>query len=713
MKTAHPHIKERLEGPRRRKTGRPPGKHTGGQVRKKNRPLRLKPGKDPQLKSVFSTIGVPEETAFTPDPFQLEALEAVAHADCIVTAPTGAGKTWIAEQVIERMLAEGKKTWYASPLKALSNSIYEEFSGRFGPENTGILTGDRKENPEAPIIIGTTEILRNQLYDSMHSGEDLDTDFVILDEAHFLGDEDRGVVWEETMIYLPRRIPLLLLSATIGNPDEIAAWLTALRNNTCQVVRETRRMVQLYPLFLHPSGTLFPLVTQNPETGRHRLYKKTLNALQGNRRPQLAPPHRLPPMKDILRILRTYNLLPAIFFMKSRADCDRALELCDDEALKQDPERKALLEARVEEIVRQEPYLADHKQLRFVTERAVAAHHSGHLPLWKKTVEQLMNAGLLDAVFATSTVAAGVNFPARTVAIFNSDRFNGKEFLPLSAIEFHQMTGRAGRRGKDKIGFALVVPGKFMDVKYIAKLVDASPSSINSQIKINFSMTLNLLLGLAPDQVRTLLQNSFALFQYQKKKSGSRQAEEKLWEDFLRHLDFLKASGYADESGRLTPDGEWAAQLRVDHPLMIAESFRLGLLPESEPAQLAAIIASFVNERQTDETVPVLHGTPQQLKTRLFRLQKKLGPFTTRMKKSGFTPTTLYLAPAVSIYKWAAGYPWSAVAAEAGIAEGDLANLVFRTADNLRHIAALRPVFPETALTAMQAVDLIMKEPVV
>ncbi|MFO8048895.1 MAG: DEAD/DEAH box helicase [Desulfosudaceae bacterium] len=710
-------MKDRQDTPRRRKSSRAPAKApakpAGTNRRKPNRRLRMKPGKDPRLKSVFSAIGVPEQQEFSPDPFQTRALEVIAESDCIVTAPTGAGKTWIAEQVIRQMLDQGKKTWYTSPLKALSNSIYEDFSRQFGPENTGILTGDRKENPEAPIIIGTTEILRNQLYDSMHRGEDLDTDFVILDEAHVLGDEDRGVVWEETMIYLPRRIPLLMLSATIGNPDEIAAWLTTIRDNPCQVVRETKRMVRLYPLFLHPSGTLFPLVTKNEETGRHRLYKKTLNTLQGNRRPQLAPPYQLPPMKEIINILRTYNLLPAIFFMKSRADCDRALELCDDQSLKQDPHRKSLLADKVEEIIHNEPYLADHKQLRFIKNRAVAAHHSGHLPLWKKTIEQFMNEGLLDVVFATSTVAAGVNFPARTVAIFNSDRFNGREFMPLSPIEFHQMTGRAGRRGKDNIGFALVVPGKFMDVKYVAKLVDAQPSSINSQIKINFSMTLNLLLGLAPEQIRTLLQNSFALYQYKQKKGGAREAEEKLWNDFLRHLDFLKATGYADEAGRLTSDGEWASQLRIDHPLMIAESFRLSLLPESDPAQLAAIIASFVNERLTDESVQPLHGTPQQLKSRLTRLQKKLTPFTNKMAQKGFNPTTLYLSPAVTMYKWAAGYPWASVAAEAGLAEGDLANLVFRTADNLRHIAALRQVFPETSQSALQAVDLIMKEPLV
>ena len=204
----------------------------------------MKPGADASLKKIFAGIGVPPDKAFTPDAFQTRALEAVAHSDCLVTAPTGAGKTWIAEQAIARIRQQGGKAWYASPLKALSNSKYNDFSKIFGQTHVGILTGDRQENPDAPIIVGTTEILRNQLYDAMHRGESLATDFVVLDEAHFLGDEERGVVWEEIMIYLPARIPLLLLSATIGNADRIADWLSSIRSTPCCVIEETVRPVR-------------------------------------------------------------------------------------------------------------------------------------------------------------------------------------------------------------------------------------------------------------------------------------------------------------------------------------------------------------------------------------------------------------------------------------------------------------------------------------
>lgn len=706
--TVNPSPQEKRRRPRkRRQPSTQPTRKATAKSKKARRPA-LKPGSDARLKKEFAAIGVPEQTPFSPDPFQLEALEAVRTADCIVTAPTGSGKTWIAEQVIAAMRKEGKKTWYASPLKALSNSIYELFSGMFGDENTGILTGDRKENPNAPIIIGTTEILRNQLYDSMYSGEDLDTDFVILDEAHFLGDEERGVVWEETMIYLPKRIPILMLSATIGNPDQIAAWLSAIREKPCRVVRETNRPVRLYPLFLHPSGTLFPLLRESSGTGPRGLYKRIHDFIKA--RVQMAPAHRLPPMNEILNVLRKYNLLPAIFFMKSRSDCDKALELCDDRDKTADPVRQQHLEERIERLVSSNPYLSGHKQLAFIRDRGVAAHHSGHLPMWKKTVETFMNEGFLDAVFATSTVAAGVNFPARSVVILNSDRFNGKDFMPLSSIEFHQMTGRAGRRGKDNIGFALMVPGKFMDLRHVAQVADAPPSEITSQIKINFSMVLNLLLSHTPDQVKTLLERSFALFQRNRKGMA---ADNTLWNDFIRHLDFLKETGFADEAGRLTDDGIWTSNLRVDHPLMIAEGFRLSLFPETDPALLAAVVASFVNERQSVDSPAVEDSAPKPLRRVLSRMKNTLTPFIRQMKKRGFAPTELFLAPAVTIHQWATGMAWEDVVFQAGIEEGDLANLVFRAADNLRHIATLSDIFPQAAQSAREGVALIVKEPLV
>jgi len=216
-----------------------------------------------ELRKLLAGIGTPEPAPFTPDPFQLEALSALEHEDVLVTAPTGSGKTWIAREEIRRLLAAGKRAWYTTPLKALTNSKYQEFIDEFGAESVGILTGDRKENSDAPLIVGTTEIYRNQLFDALRGGSELRGDLVVLDEAHYLADEERGHVWEEAIILSPPRIRLLLLSATIGNADEFAAWIEEVRGVRCGVVnRAGARPVPLRAAFLLPDKRLVPLTNE-------------------------------------------------------------------------------------------------------------------------------------------------------------------------------------------------------------------------------------------------------------------------------------------------------------------------------------------------------------------------------------------------------------------------------------------------------------------
>ncbi len=241
-----------------------------------------------QMKKLLEGIGTPPMVPFKPDPFQLEALEALEFEDVLVTAPTGSGKTWIAREEIRRLLTAGRRAWYTTPLKALTNSKYQEFSDEFGANRVGILTGDRKENSEAQLLVGTTEIYRNQLFDSMRGGTDVNADLVVLDEAHYLGDEDRGHVWEEAIILTPPRIRLLLLSATIGNANEFAAWIEEVRGVRCGVVeRPAGRPVPLRAAMLLPDRRLIPLLTDagklNPEIA------EISDRAREERRP---PPHR-------------------------------------------------------------------------------------------------------------------------------------------------------------------------------------------------------------------------------------------------------------------------------------------------------------------------------------------------------------------------------------------------------------------------------------
>jgi superfamily II RNA helicase len=670
------------------------------------------PSADPSLKKIFGEIGVPERRPFAPDPFQIEALEAIRHSDCLVTAPTGSGKTWIAEQAIAHVLERQGRAWYACPLKALSNAKYRDFARIFGADTVGILTGDRKENPDAPITVGTTEILRNQLYDAMHRGEFLDSDFVVIDEAHFLGDAERGVVWEEVMIYLPARIPLLLLSATIGNARKIADWLSAIRGRPCVVVEERHRPVPLFPLFLHPGGALLPLTGQTRK-GKGSLPHPLVADFLGRSSRRFSRGSRLPPFGRVLDVIRRYDLLPAIFFLKSRADCDQALEICCG-PMPDDDSRRHQLRTRIAEFIRQYPRHAGHRQLSVLQERAVGAHHAGQLPSWKLMLESLMTEGLLDAVFATTTVAAGVNFPARTIVLLNSDRFNGTHFLPLDPTEFHQMTGRAGRRGMDNIGFALAVPGRFMDLSHIIRLLKAPPSDVVSQIRTNFSMVLNLLLSHPPEQIEDLLRRSFAAHQIGAARRKRAQAEgphTPLWAEFKRRLAFLRATGFVDEHDELTEDGRWASRLRVDQPLLIAEGFRRDAFPR-DPALLAAIIAVFVNEREANDHIDARFLTKNLVRA-YQRVASELSPFLENLVDSGFEGRTFYLRPAAALYAWAKGSSWEHALAAAEMEEGDLAMLILRTADNLRHIAGLADFFPEAAAAATRAVERLLREPVV
>ncbi|MDQ3746743.1 MAG: DEAD/DEAH box helicase, partial [Acidobacteriota bacterium] len=411
------------------------------------------------LQQLLEGIGTPAPAPFKPDPFQTEALAALEGEDVLVTAPTGSGKTWIAREEIRRLLAQGKRAWYTTPLKALTNSKYHEFSDEFGAEHVGILTGDRKERADAPLIVGTTEVYRNQLFDALRGGQQVNADLVVLDEAHYLADEERGHVWEEAIILTPPRVRMLLLSATVGRAEEFADWISEVRGVRVRVIpRPGARPVPLRAAFLYPDGGLTPLFDErghfNPDIARfiqtarsdrqssHTRFGRSGRGRDGeSRRPGLP---EMPP-SILLAALGSYDLLPAIVFLPTRRRCDEAAAEAAFAPRRgggnreRRDERRALLERLVE----QYPEMRRHRHWDIVLRGGVASHHAGHMPAWKLAIEQLMSAGLLDAIFATATVAAGVDFPARTVVLENIDVRTGHGWRPLTASELQQMTGRA------------------------------------------------------------------------------------------------------------------------------------------------------------------------------------------------------------------------------------------------------------------------------
>jgi ATP-dependent RNA helicase HelY len=621
----------------------------------------------------------------------------------LVSAPTGSGKTWIALEATRDYLSRGLKVWYATPLKALSNSKLEEFGASLGIDKVGILTGDRKENPDAPVIVGTTEILRNQLYDSMETGLDIGVDLVILDEAHYLGDPDRGVVWEEVLIYLPSRVRILLLSATIANASEVAGWLQEIRKSPCKIILTIERPVPLDALFLAPSGELTPFLK-----GR-RLFPQVATLAKSLKKLRRSPNQEPPNFNRILTVLREFDLLPAIIFMKSRLDCDKALASLPPCPFK--PHEDGF-DKELESYLASNPDLQTQRHISRLLMCRVGVHHAGHLPAWRLLVENMMQSGRLEAIFSTSTVAAGVNFPARTVVILQTDRFDGRSFVDMTATEFHQMTGRAGRRGKDKAGFIVMVPGKFFDISLAQELLLSNPEPLRSRIGVNFSMVLNLLLSHDPAAAIRLLEFSFA--SYSLNPNRAQKVKSRLTEDFNNHAGLLRDLGYLDEEGAPTPDGKWAAKLRLDQPLLIAELIRNGDFSDLDPVSLASLIAPFVVDKDREIQISRdLWKDTRRLWKKFRAMIQRLKPLVNYMIDRGFDFPTITFWPCAATCLWAGQAPWEELTESLSADEGDLAMMLLRTADHLRQLAQLEDEQPQLADTAKEAIALIMRAPII
>ncbi|GAA0589693.1 DEAD/DEAH box helicase [Kutzneria viridogrisea] len=480
----------------------------------------------PQLTEFTSAL------SFDLDPFQLRACEALEDGHgVLVCAPTGAGKTVVGEFAVHLALAGGSKCFYTTPIKALSNQKYADLTARHGADNVGLLTGDTSVNGDAPVVVMTTEVLRNMLYAGSHTLRGLG--YVVMDEVHYLADRFRGAVWEEVILHLPEAVRVVGLSATVSNAEEFGEWLVAVRGDTTVVVDEHRPV----PLWQHMmlGGRVMDLFAGDPgdggeahinpqllrraeEMGRQHVPFSRGRGPRAARARSGAPRFRPPSRVDIITRLDQADLLPAIDFVFSRAGCEAAVTQCVRAGLRlTGPEDVEQIRAIIEEHTRDLPegdlVVLGYWEWREALERGIASHHAGLLPAFKETVEELFVRGLVRVVFATETLALGINMPARTVVLEKLVKYNGEAHVDLTPGEYTQLTGRAGRRGIDVEGHALVVWQPGVDPKQVAGLASTRTYPLRSSFRPGYNMAVNLVQQVGAQAAREMLEKSFAQFQ--------------------------------------------------------------------------------------------------------------------------------------------------------------------------------------------------------
>ncbi|HWE57674.1 MAG TPA: DEAD/DEAH box helicase [Acidimicrobiales bacterium] len=459
------------------------------------------------------------ELGFELDGFQTRALDALDEGgSVVVAAPTGSGKTVVAQYAVARALDEGGKAFYTTPLKALSNQKYWELVKRHGAERVGLLTGDNSVNGTAPIVVMTTEVLRNMIYAASGALEGLR--YVVLDEVHYLQNAYRGPVWEEVIIHAPAGVALVCLSATVSNAEELADWIRTVRGATTPVIEE-RRPVELHDLYLMGDKSsdrlhLLPtLIDGRPNAEAAALDSKTLRhpGMRGRPRGRLFTPRRI----EVVELLEEHDMLPAIYFIFSRAACDDAVTACvrEGKRLTTGEERRqirAIAEEHVEPLSDADLDVLDYTAWLNGLEAGYAAHHAGMVPPFKEAVEACFAAGLVKAVFATETLSLGINMPARTVVIEKLTKFTGERHEFLTPGEYTQLTGRAGRRGIDEVGYAVVLWSPFVPFDQVAGLAGARTYALTSSFRPTYNMAANLVRRYPPDVAHHLLNLSFAQF---------------------------------------------------------------------------------------------------------------------------------------------------------------------------------------------------------
>jgi len=653
--------------------------------------------------------------AFPLDDFQRQALDLLdAGRSVLVAAPTGSGKTVVAHYAVARALDRSLRAFYTTPLKALSNQKYRELAGTYGPERVGLLTGDVSRNGGAPVVVMTTEVLRNMIYARPHDLHDLGC--VVLDEVHYLEDPYRGSVWEEIILAAPAGVELVCLSATVSNAEELARWITTVRGATGAVIEE-RRPIELRHLFVvgRRAGGLLVLPTfvdGKPNPAAAALDRDARPGGTRRRGPRgAAPGLRRPRRVEVVERFAEDGLLPAIYFVFSRAGCDEAVRQCLDAGVRltSRAERRAIREAadrHVDVLSDADLAVLGYGPFREALESGVAPHHAGLVPPFREVVEELFNEALVKVVFATETLALGINMPARSVVVEALSKFGGHGHADLTPGEYTQLTGRAGRRGIDEVGYAAVLWSPFHSFAEVAALASARSRALRSSFRPTYNMAVNLVRRYERHEAFRLVRSSFA--QYLSDAPLERQLEGR--------LRVLEARGYV-QGWAVTPWGERLAGLYHDCDLLVAEAMRAGLLDGLDAPSLAALVSLATFEARRSAARAELAGLG--IAPRAEELLALAGALREEERAARLPPTrSLDAGFARLAFEWARGASLRHLLAPeaarrrarrgrtqtAPISPGDFVRNVKQLVDLLRQIAVVAHD-ERCALTARRAAD--------
>ncbi|MCY3642570.1 MAG: DEAD/DEAH box helicase [Acidimicrobiaceae bacterium] len=669
---------------------------------------------------------------FVLDGFQRRA---IGHLDSglsvLVSAPTGSGKTVVADHAVDSALSAGRRAFYTTPIKALSNQKYRDLCRRLGPERVGLLTGDNVIAGDADAVVMTTEVLRNMIY---AGGVDARLGAVVLDEVHFLEDPYRGPVWEEVILHLPPDVVLVCLSATVSNHRELGDWLNRVHGPTA-VVAESRRPVPLTNLYAvgrrrsdsvqivptlagglpNPEGSRFDQPTamgRGPRTGggagrgrrgtgrRGRGRSNDSGARGENRDGGLwRPPRRI----DLLAQLQERSLLPVIWFVFSRKGCDQAAARLARDGARYTSDAEA---ARVDEVVEARLAGLDRGDLAALGARrwadrlrlGIASHHAGMLPVFKETVEHCFSEGLVRVVFATETLALGVNMPARSVVIDKPTKYDGQRIAPLSPVQYTQLTGRAGRRGIDDRGWAVMLWSQDFSFSDVAALAASRSFELRSAFRPTYNMVAGLLGRMPVEAARDLMARSFA--QHQADESSS---PVNLAGRFDAVAAVLRWRGHLD-GWELTASGSLVSRVFHEADLAVAEALHSGRLDGLSPPELASVLSAFTYEHRSPGRRPEVWIPSGVAYRRLRRIETDLDDLHRTEQRFGVEPIrSLEIGFAPAAHRWAAQESFEALLDE-GFSAGDLVRNLKQVIDLARRIAAVSPS-AETARAAREAVD--------